>query len=110
MGPSTPAPPLPTPVKIAYATGALSDSIKTFCFTTFLLFYYTTILGLPASRLAAAMSIGLVWDAVIDPLIGHLSDRARARSLGRHGFMLLGGIGAGAAFIAVFNPPRLLSG
>jgi GPH family glycoside/pentoside/hexuronide:cation symporter len=110
MGPSTSAAPLPTPVKIAYATGALSDSIKTFCFTTFLLFYYTTILGLPASWLAAAMSIGLVWDAVIDPLIGHLSDRARARSLGRHGFMLLGGIGAGAAFIAVFNPPRLLSG
>jgi glycoside/pentoside/hexuronide:cation symporter, GPH family len=96
-------------VKLAYGVGALSDSIKIFCFTTFLLFYYTSVLGLPGSWLALAMSTGLVWDASIDPLIGHLSDGARIRFGRRHTFMLFGAVCAGASLIAVFNPPSGLS-
>ncbi len=95
--------------KIAYGVGALSDSIKASGFSLFLLFYYTTVLGLPATLLGAAMSVGLVWDASIDPLIGHLSDRARFRFGRRHSFMLVGAIAAGASFVAVFNPPPGLS-
>ena len=91
--------------KLAYGIGALSDSIKIFCFTTFLLFYYTTVLGLPGTWLALAMSVGLVWDAAVDPLIGHLSDGARLRFGRRHGFMLVGAVCAGASLVAVFNPP-----
>ena len=95
--------------KLAYGVGALSDSIKTFSFTTFLLFYYTTVLGLPGTLLGLAMSVGLVWDASVDPLIGHLSDRSTARVGRRHGFMMAGALCAGASFIAVFNPPSGLS-
>jgi len=95
--------------KMAYSVGALSDSIKTFCFTTFLLFYYTTVLGLPGTLLGMAMSVGLVWDAAVDPLIGHLSDRATIGLGRRHTFMLAGALCAGASFIAVFNPPQGLS-
>jgi Na+/melibiose symporter-like transporter len=95
--------------KLAYAVGALSDSIKTFSFTTFLLFYYTTVLGLPGTWLGVAMSVGLVWDAVVDPLIGHLSDRSTLEFGRRHSFMLAGALCAGASFAAVFNPPSGLS-
>jgi GPH family glycoside/pentoside/hexuronide:cation symporter len=93
------------PVKLAYSVGALSDSIKTFSFTTFLLFYYTTVLGLPGALLGLAMSVGLVWDAAVDPLIGHVSDRVTVKFGRRHTFMLIGAVCAGASFIAVFNPP-----
>ena len=95
--------------KLAYGVGALSDSVKIFGFTTFLLFYYTTVLGLPGALLGLAMAVGLVWDAVIDPLIGHLSDRAGIRFGRRHAFMLVGALCAGVSFIAVFNPPAGLS-
>jgi GPH family glycoside/pentoside/hexuronide:cation symporter len=95
--------------KLAYGIGALSDSIKTFSFTTFLLFYYTTVLGLPGTLLGLAMSVGLVWDAAVDPLIGHVSDRATVKFGRRHTFMLVGAVCAGASFIAVFNPPSGLS-
>jgi GPH family glycoside/pentoside/hexuronide:cation symporter len=101
--------PLGATTKLAYGMGGLSDSVKTFGFTTFLLFYYTTVLGLPAALLGLAMAVGLVWDAVIDPFIGHLSDRARVRFGRRHAFMLTGALGAGVSFIAVFNPPAGLS-
>src|SRR5262249_36946237 len=95
--------------KVAYGVGALSDSIKTFSFMTFLLFYYTTVLGLPGTLLGVAMSVGLVWDAAVDPLIGHLSDRATVKFGRRHTFMLVGALCAGVSFIAVFNPPSGLS-
>jgi glycoside/pentoside/hexuronide:cation symporter, GPH family len=90
---------------IAYSVGGLSDSIKTFSFTTFLLFYYTTVLGLPGTLLGLAMAVGLLWDAAVDPLIGHISDRASLRLGRRHGFMLIGAVVAGVSFTAVFNPP-----
>jgi Na+/melibiose symporter-like transporter len=92
--------------KLAYSVGGLSDSIKTFSFTTFLLFYYTTVLGLPGTLLGLAMAVGLLWDAAIDPLIGHASDRAVLKLGRRHSFMLVGAVAAGISFTAVFNPPR----
>ena len=95
--------------KLAYGVGALTDSIKTFAFITFLLFYYTTVLGLPGRMLGLAMSVGLVFDAVIDPLIGHISDRLAPSFGRRHSFMLVGAVSAGISFIAVFNPPGGLS-
>jgi len=95
--------------KLAYGVGALSDSIKTSGFSLFLLFYYTTVLGLPGTLLGFAMSVGLVWDAAIDPLIGHLSDHATFKFGRRHSFMLVGAVAAGASFMAVFNPPAGLS-
>lgn len=102
-------PPLGVVTKLAYGVGGLGDSIKTFGFTTFLLFYYTTVLGLSGTLLGLAMAVGLLWDAVVDPLIGHMSDRATFRLGRRHAFMLLGATICGAAFIAVFNPPTGLS-
>ena len=55
------------------------------------------------------MSVGLVWDAAVDPLIGHLSDGATVKLGRRHAFMFAGAVCAGASFIAVFNPPSGLS-
>lgn len=101
--------PLPILTKIAYGVGALGDSIKTFSFTTFLLFYYTTVLGLSGTLLGLAMSTGLVWDAVVDPLIGHTSDRLTFTFGRRHSFMLAGALFTTVGFVAVFNPPHGLS-
>ncbi len=110
-GPGTAAavPPLGASAKLAYGIGGLGDSIKTFCFTTFLLFYYTTVLGLSGTLLGLAMAIGLLWDAVVDPFIGHMSDRATFRFGRRHAFMLVGALFTGAGFMAVFNPPAGMS-
>jgi hypothetical protein len=85
----------------------LGDSIKTFCFTTFLLFYYDRV-GLSGTLLGLAMAIGLVWDAVVDPFIDtrpsrHHPVRASAR------FMLVGALFTGAGVVAVFNPPAGMS-
>lgn len=101
--------PLSVATKIAYGIGGVGDSIKTFGFTTFLLFYYTTVLGLSGVLLGVAVAAGLVWDAAIDPSIGYLSDRASVRFGRRHSFMLAGALCAAVGLIAVFRPPPGLS-
>ncbi|HEY63327.1 MAG TPA: MFS transporter [Caldilineae bacterium] len=100
---------LPLKTKVLYGLGEASNAIKAFTFGLFLLFFYTTVLGLPGTWVGIATSIGLIWDAVIDPFIGHLSDRIHPRLGRRHALMLVGAIGMGVAFFAIFRPPRGLS-
>jgi GPH family glycoside/pentoside/hexuronide:cation symporter len=99
------APAVPLALKTAYGVGSIAEAIKTFAFGMFLLFFYTSVLGLPGTLVGAATALGLVWDSTIDPVIGYLSDRARGRLGRRHTFMLAGSVCMGASFLAVFNPP-----
>jgi Na+/melibiose symporter-like transporter len=92
-----------------YGVGEASNSIKSFTFGLFLLFFYASVLGLPGTLVGLATSLGLVWDALIDPFIGYASDHAHFRFGRRHTFMLTGSIGMGVAFYAIFRPPPHLS-
>ena len=95
--------------KIVYGVGEISNSIKTYAFGLFLLFYYSSVLGLPGTLVGAATALSLVWDALIDPLIGTWSDRVRSRYGRRHPFMLVGAVCMGVSFYLIFNPPAGLS-
>lgn len=91
-------------VKVLYGIGSIGDSLKTFTFGLFLFFFYTSVLGLSGTLVGIASAVGLIWDACIDPAIGHVSDRVRLR-YSRSTFMLVGSILAGATFFAVLSPP-----
>jgi len=67
------------------------------------------VLGLPGTLAGAATAITLVWDSVIDPLIGHWSDRAHIRFGRRHSFMVVGAISMGIFFFLIFSPPTGLT-
>ncbi len=96
-------------VKVVYGIGQIPNAMKGILFGIFSLYFYTTVMGLPGTLLGIAMAIGLVWDAVIDPVIGMLSDNAQGRLGKRHGFMLIGAAGMGVSFWAYFSPPHNLS-
>ncbi len=96
-------------MKILYGCGQIPYTIKTILFGVFTLYFYTTVLGLPGSLVGIASGIGLVWDAVIDPVIGAFSDTTQSRFGKRHGFMLAGAAGMGVSFWAYFSPPAGLS-
>jgi GPH family glycoside/pentoside/hexuronide:cation symporter len=85
------------------------NSLKTTIAALFGFYFYTSVMGLSASLVGLAGGIGLVWDAVIDPYIGHYSDKARLRWGRRHTLMLLGALTMGIGFWASFAPPRGLS-
>ncbi len=100
---------LPLSTRLVYGLGEASNSIKSFTFGLFLLFFYTSVLGLPGTLVGLATSLGLVWDAVIDPLIGHASDRLPLPGGRRHALMLTGSLAMGLAFYAIFRPPSALT-
>lgn len=104
-----PVPRLDYRIKLLYGAGGIANAVKTILFGLFTLYFYTTVMGLPASLVGIALSIGLVWDAVIDPYIGYLSDKASFAFGRRHSFMLLGALTMGISFWAFFSPPRGLS-
>lgn len=95
--------------KALYGIGEISNSIKSYTFGLLLLFFYTSVLGLPGTLVGLATALSLLWDALIDPFIGYASDRARSRWGRRHPFMILGAMGMGLGFFLVFNPPAGLT-
>jgi Na+/melibiose symporter-like transporter len=99
---------LPVSARVFYGAGGIADSLKSVASGLYLLFFYTTVLGLPGALVGIAAALGLVWDAMSDPIIGTLSDRSRSR-FRRHGWMACGSIGMAAGFVALFAPPAGLS-
>ncbi|HEX4414964.1 MAG TPA: MFS transporter [Lacipirellulaceae bacterium] len=63
-------------------------------------------LGLSAFWLGTIMIIPRLWDALADPVIGHLSDNARTPWGRRRPFILIGGIATAVTFVAMWWVPR----
>jgi Na+/melibiose symporter-like transporter len=96
---------LPRRTVLWYGIGQAAEGIKNHSFTAFLLFYYTSVLGLTGTLAGAALMIALVFDAVTDPLVAVLSDRTRSRWGRRHPYMFLSAIPLGGFFWLTFAPP-----
>jgi glycoside/pentoside/hexuronide:cation symporter, GPH family len=94
---------------ILYGVGEIANSVKTAIFGLYTLFFATTVLGLPGVWIGIVGFIALVWDAIVDPFIGYLSDRAGFRFGRRHSFMLAGSLVMGISFWAFFSAPQQLS-
>jgi Na+/melibiose symporter-like transporter len=71
----------------------------------FLLFYYSHIVGLAPALAGLALAIALAFDAISDPLVGHLSDNFRSRLGRRHPFMYASIIPMSALYVLVWFPP-----
>lgn len=101
---------LPRGLVAAYGTGQAAEGIANYLLTTLLLFYYTSVLGLSGELAGLALLIGLVFDAVTDPLVAVVSDRTRSRWGRRHPYLLASALPLGLGLILAFRPPAFVSG
>lgn len=92
-----------------YGAGGICDSVKAIASGLYLLFFYTTVMGLPGTWVGLAAAIGLLWDALCDPIVGRLSDRSLSTWGRRHGWMAAGSAGMAVSFVALFSAPAGLS-
>lgn len=74
-----------------------------------LVYYLTDTLGVAAIVAGLIVTVAKIWDVLIDPVIGGLSDRALAHKGSRRGPMLLGAIGLPFAFVLTFAVPNGLA-
>lgn len=70
-----------------------------------LVYYLTDSLGVTALAAGAIVTVAKIWDVVIDPVIGGLSDRSLAHSGTRGRTMLIGAVGLPLAFVLTFAVP-----
>lgn len=77
-------------LKLGYSCGQFTDSIPFNLFYTYFLYFLTDVVGLPAVCGGIISLVVVLWDAVTDPLIGHLSDQCRSKYGRRRPFMMAG--------------------
>jgi GPH family glycoside/pentoside/hexuronide:cation symporter len=74
-----------------------------------LLIFYTDAVGLDPALAGYAVAIGVLWDAVTDPLMGRISDRSRSRFGRRRVWIALGAVALAASVVLLFAPPAMAS-
>jgi len=67
--------------------------------------FLTDVVGLEPRLASFAALIGILWDAVNDPIVGTISDRVRSRWGRRRPFLLLFSIPFGLSFVALWWAP-----
>ena len=100
------APPMSLATQLSYGVGAGANGIKNAAFTTYLMFYYNQVVGVPASVVSTAIALTLLVDAIVDPLLGRWSDTTRSRWGRRHPFIYGAAIPTAILFALVWFPPQ----
>ena len=95
--------------KFYYGFGSISFGIKNNGFSYFVLFVYSSVLGLPAWMTGLALNLVLIADAITDPLVGYYSDRTRSRWGRRHPFMYAAALPVAITYYFLWTPPESLT-
>lgn len=109
---ASPAIEKPTPTvydKAMYGLGSTAEAMVYTTTASFLLIYYNQVRGLDPSHVGMALAVGLIVNAIFDPLVGSWSDRTRSRWGRRHPFMFASILPAAICYFALFNPPNGMS-
>lgn len=96
---------LPLGIKVANGLGSIAYGVKDNGFSTFLLIFYSQVVGLQASLVSLALMAALIIDAFIDPVIGHLSDRTYTRWGRRLPWLYIAPIPLAISWMLLWSPP-----
>ncbi|WP_336987181.1 MFS transporter [Altererythrobacter aquiaggeris] len=97
--------PLPMRLKIIHGFGAVAFGVKDTGFSFFLLIFYNQVLGMDAALVSLALLLALLADAVIDPILGNLSDRTYTRWGRRLPWLYVAPVPLALAWVILWSPP-----
>ena len=70
---------LPLKRKLAFAMGDIGNNFSWTFVSSYLMYFWTDVLGVSTGFSGTIMLISRFWDAVNDPIIGTMADRTRSR-------------------------------
>lgn len=94
-----------------YSAASVGLNIMGITVSTWLLYFYAPppdsgrIQYLPAALIGILLTLGSVWDAIIDPFIGHWSDTLASRWGRRRPFLMFGAPAAALFLVLIWTPP-----
>ena len=92
-------------MKLLYGSGDWGISSVGMMRSIFYAIYLTDVVGIEPRLASFGALIGIVWDAINDPIIGVISDRLRTRWGRRRPFLLWFAIPFGLSFIILWSAP-----
>ncbi len=95
---------------IAFGASGFPTQLMIQTFSAFVVYFYVTHLGVPPAWVAAAMIAHGILNAVLNPIVGALSDRIRTPWGRRIPWIGIGIVPLVVAFALVWMPPELPTG
>ena len=97
---------VPLKEKIFYGLGALMDGGGVALMSCVMLNYMTDHLKIYAASASTVMMLSKIWDAITDPVMGHITDNTRSKYGRRKPYMFVGGFMLIIALLLLFAPIR----
>ena len=64
---------------LSYSLGEIGCQMSWYMVNSYLMLFYTDIVGLAAGAISMIMLIARVWDAINDPMMGNICDRTNTK-------------------------------
>jgi len=93
--------------KTGFGVGDLASNLLFQTFNTFLLFFYTDVVGLSTSAIFWIFAVAKIWDMVNDPLMGAIADRTKSKWGSYRPYIFLLAIPYGISAYLLFTVPDL---
>gem|GEM_PF-238484 len=93
--------------KLMYSMGEYPFSFAATLIGFFLMIYLTNTIGISAFWAGAIIFIGILWDAITDPVIGYINDNTRSKIGRRRKYMFLFLVPMAITFLMLFSVPSL---
>lgn len=97
---------LPFWLKVLYGSGDWGIASISMMRSIFYAIYLTDVVGIEPRLASLGALVGIVWDAVNDPLIGMLSDRVKSKLGRRRPFLLWFAFPFGLSFVMLWSAPN----
>ncbi len=95
----------PRTTRVAYGVGCFGTDLFWHGTSFFLLFYYTDVLGLRSDVAGLIFGAAMIWDGLVDPLMGLVASRTRTRWGRYRPYILLGAVPLALAYVLMFLQP-----
>ena len=99
---------LPVRTKLAWGVGGFGENIANSAILSLVFPIFNVALGFSTLAIGLAMAISRIADAILDPIIGNLTDNTRSRWGRRRPWMFVGSILMALFFCAVWFLPALV--
>jgi glycoside/pentoside/hexuronide:cation symporter, GPH family len=96
---------LPLGIKLSFGIGDIASNFFIVTTGMYLLYFLTDVVGVAPKLAGIMLLIPKLWDVILDPIMGAISDVTRSRFGRRRPYLLYGAVPYGLIFFLIFIAP-----